>query len=79
MLVQHWLQRRLIIRDDTDHIHAFGDQILDRLHLQRGIGGDRPDHLRVYAELCRPFLNARFHGIEPWDTADLHDHTDILG
>src|ERR1700677_1862484 len=73
---QDGLQYFGIVRHDTNHIYALRNQILDRPDLQRRVRAGRTDHEGLDAQLIRTFLDPGVHGVEPWDTANLHDDAD---
>ncbi|MCY1522549.1 hypothetical protein D9M68_574070 [compost metagenome] len=78
-LSEHRLEHLGIVRHHADHLHALCNEVFDGAHLQRRIGAGRADHEGVDAELLAALLDARFHGVEPWDTTDLDYDADLAG
>ncbi len=59
-----------------------GDQVLDGTHLKRRVSAGGAYHVGLDAELFTHLLDARFHGVEPGNAADLGDDRDgwrVLG
>ena len=74
--LQHRLQHGGVVRHDTDHVDATGDQVFDGADLKGRVVAGRPDHEGLNAEFLGLLQDALLHGVEPRNPTDLDNDTD---
>ena len=77
-LLQNAFQNRRIVWHDTDCVHTGIDEVLNDIHLLRGICGGRSRHIGIHAILIRKFLDTFFKYAEIIDSDNLDNNCNLV-